>query len=350
MSNYSIPTALTNVSAVAVSAISADSTLTTGDNLNQSVWAGVGAFARGKPFTALKITKSNFLDVLGAPIHPAAGAQFEPIRHVYEAVQETDGYVVRVVADDAKYPVITFSYADGVITHTTSALAYGTKVELTGSQFLAVYIDDGDPSTARHITFSPDSASTTRFKLKLTETNSLGVTSTLETTVVSFGTDDADSMGRACYIESALEARSAYMLAVCDAAAAADIPFTATDAIAFAGGTNGTQSTITDTQYAKAMTALSNANVNYTHVLGLGCYSSATHKLLADLVLDRRIEGFIDFKGTLTYAEALAASADSGLVTTNNTSINLYHFPFTHKDQWTSGRVNVGLSGAAYAA
>ncbi|QCR38737.1 hypothetical protein [Nissabacter sp. SGAir0207] len=350
MSNYSIPSAMTNVSAVAVSAINADSTVTVGDNLGQSLWAGVGAFARGKPFTALKITKSNYLDVLGQPIHPASGSQFEPIRHVYEAVQETDGYAVRVVADDAKFPVIIFSKADGDISHSTTALTYGTEVELTGNQFLALYVNDGDPSTNRHVTFKADPNSSTRFELKLAETNSLGVTSTLETTVISFGTEDTDSMGRPCYIETALEARSGYLMATCDAQAAAGVAFTATEAIAFAGGTNGNQANISEAQYSKAVTALSNANVNYTHVLGLGCYSLATQKLLADLVNDRRIEGFFDLKGNLTYAEALTAAEDSGLKTANNNACALYHFPFTHKDQWTSGRVNVGLSGTAYAS
>lgn len=355
MSQYSIPFSLTNVSAVAVSEINADSTLSTGDNLAQSIWAGVGTFARGKPFTALSVTKANYLNVLGDAIHPSAGAQFESIRHVYEAVQQTNGYVVRVVADDAKFPVIIFSYekdSDGnyTISQTTTALTYGSDVELTDNQFLAVYVNDGDPSTKRAITFEADSSATGRFNLKLTETDSLGTTSTLETVSVSFDTEGVDAMSRANYIETALESRSGYLLAVCDATAAAEISFAATSAITFVGGTNGNQSNITDAQYAKAITALSNANVNYTAVLGLGCYSSASLTLLADICKDRRIDGFFDLKSTLTYAEALTAASDSGLVGTDYNSVCLYHFPFTHKDKWTTGRVAVGLSGTAYAA
>ena len=355
MSQYSIPFSLTNVSAVAVSDINADSTLSTGDNLAQSIWAGVGAFARGKPFTALPISKANYLDVLGDAIHPSVGSQFEAIRHVYEAVQQTNGYVVRVVPDDAKFPVIIFSYEKDstgktVISHTTTALTYGADIKLTDGQFLAVYVNDGDPSTKRAITFVADSSATGRFNLKLTQTDSLGTTTTLETVSISLDTEGVDAMGRANYIETALESRSSYLAAVCDATAASALTFEATSALSFVGGTNGDQSSISDAQYSKAITALSNANVNYTAVLGLGCYSQASMTLLADICKDRRIDGFFDLKPTLTYAEALTGAADSGLVGTDYNSVCLYHFPFTHKDKWTTGRVAVGLSGTAYAA
>ncbi|HHA1396859.1 TPA: hypothetical protein ACOEOW_003837 [Enterobacter hormaechei subsp. xiangfangensis] len=354
-SNYSIPFSLTNVSAVAVSEINADNTLTTGDNLAQSIWAGVGTFARGKPFTVLSVSKSNYLDVLGDAIHPSVGSQFESIRHVYEAVQQTNGQVVRVAADDAKYPVIIFSYEKDssghyTISTTETALTYGTEVELTNGQFLAVYVNDGDPSTKRAITFVDDISAAGRFNLKLTETDSLGTTTTLETVSVSFDTEGVDAMGRANYIETALESRSGYLLATCDSTIAQAVGFKATSALPFVGGTNGDQSKISDAQYIKAIEVLSNANVNYTAVLGLGCYSTVAMGLLADICKDRRIDGFLDLKPTLTYAEALTAADDCGLVGTDYDSVSLYHFPFTHKDKWTTGRVAVGLSGTAYAA
>ncbi|WP_147200779.1 hypothetical protein [Pantoea sp. CCBC3-3-1] len=355
MSQYSIPFSLTNVSAVAISDINADSTLTTGSTLNQSIWSGVGTFARGKPFTPLKITKANYLDVLGDAIHPSVGSQFEPMRHVYEAVQQTDGYVFRVVPEDAKFPLVIFSYEKDssgkyTISYSTSALAYGADIELTEGQFLAVYVDDGDPSTTRHITFVADPSDATRFNLKLTQTNKLGVTTTLEIVSVSFDTEGVDAMGRPNYIETALESRSGYLRALCDAAVAPLVGFTATTALAFTGGTNGTQNTISDGQYTTAIEALSNANVNYTAVLGLGCYNSVAIGLLADICKDRRVDGYFDLKPTLTYAEAVTAAGDIGLVGTDYNSLCLYHFPYTHKDKWTTGRVAVGLSGTAYAA
>ncbi|ELT4224906.1 hypothetical protein R8196_005619, partial [Escherichia coli] len=108
MSQYSIQQSLGNASGVAVSPINADATLSTGVALNSSLWAGIGVFARGKPFTVLAVTESNYKDVLGEPLKPSSGSQFEPIRHVYEAIQQTSGYVVRAVPDDAKFPIIMF--------------------------------------------------------------------------------------------------------------------------------------------------------------------------------------------------------------------------------------------------
>ena len=73
MSQYSIQQSLGNASGVAVSPINADATLSTGVVLNSSLWAGIGVFARGKPFTVLAVTESNYEDVLGEPLKPSSG-------------------------------------------------------------------------------------------------------------------------------------------------------------------------------------------------------------------------------------------------------------------------------------
>ncbi|HAJ2918619.1 TPA: hypothetical protein ACROPL_005131, partial [Escherichia coli] len=75
MSQYSIQQSLGNASGVAVSPINADATLSTGVALNSSLWAGIGVFARGKPFTVLAVTESNYEDVLGEPLKPSSGSQ-----------------------------------------------------------------------------------------------------------------------------------------------------------------------------------------------------------------------------------------------------------------------------------
>lgn len=354
-SNYSIPFTLTNVSAVAVAAIDASKTATVGSNLNQSLWAGVGTFARGKPFKALKITKSNYLDVLGDPIRPQEGSHFEPIRHVHEAVQITDGYVVRVVPEDAKFPVITFtteSASTGVknAVPAKTALTYSEKVALEDGQFLAIYPVDGDPSANRSISFTPDKSNTNRFNLVLTETSKLGTVTVLESIVVSLSIDETDAMGRPCFITTALESRSNYLGATCDYTIAGNVDLSNVTKVLFEGGTNGDQTSITDEQYAKAIAVLSNANVNYTAVLGLGCYSEPSYALLGDICQDRRIDGFFDLKPTLTYAEALTEIESTGLVGVDYVSCAMYHFPFTCKDKWSQSRVAYGLSGAAYAA
>lgn len=352
MSQYSIPFEMTQVAQVAVAAIDASATLTNGTNLASSLFAGIVVSQKGTPFQVLALTKSNYLNVLGDPIKPSAGACFEPIRQIHEAIQQTDGYVVRVVAEDAKRPVILFSKENSVVTATYGAVAFDTDIELTGTQFLAIYVNDGDPcnATTRAIAFSVNSSDESMFDLKLTQTTTLGVTSTLETITISFNEDDIDDMGRVAYIESAMESRSGYLRSVCDPVKAQAAGFAAMSAMTFTGGTNGDQNNISEAQYQKAIAALNNAPVNYTGVCSFGIYDANLITLLADICNDRRIDGFFDLKPSLTYAEALAAAADMEIVSTDYTSCCLYHLPYTCKDKWTGSKVSFGLSGCAYAA
>jgi hypothetical protein len=353
MSQYSIPFEMTQVAQVVVAAIDASATVTSGTNLASSLFAGIVVTQKGAPFQVLTITKSNYQDVLGVPIKPSVGSCFEPMRHVYEALQQTDGYVVRVVPADAKRPVIYFS-ADsaGKITATYGAVAFDADIELDSDQFLAIYVYDGDPcnTTTRAITFTANSSDSSLFDLKLTQTTTLGVTTTLQTITVGFDEDDVDDMGRVAYVEDALEARSSYLRAVCDADAAQAAGFTAMSAMTFTGGTNGNQNNISTAMYEKAIKVLNNADVNFTAVCGFGVYDSSLITELADICNDRRIDGFFDLKPSLTYAEALEAAAALEIYSTDYTSCCLYHLPYTCKDKWTTSKVSFGLSGCAYAA
>ncbi|EPA7380537.1 hypothetical protein [Escherichia coli] len=352
MSQYSIQQSLGNASGVAVSPINADATLSTGVALNSSLWAGIGVFARGKPFTVLAVTESNYEDVLGEPLKPSSGSQFEPIRHVYEAIQQTSGYVVRAVPDDAKFPIIMFDES-GEPAYT--ALPYGSEIELDSGEAFAIYVDDGDPciSPTHELTIetaTADSAGNEHFLLKLTQTTSLGVVTTLETHTVSLVEEAKDDMGRLCYLPTALEARSKYLRAVVNEDLISTAKVTNKKSLAFTGGTNGDQSKISTAAYLRAVKVLNNAPYMYTAVLGLGCYDNAAITALGKICADRLIDGFFDVKPTLTYTEAISAVEDTGLLGTDYVSCAVYHFPFSCKDKWTQSRVVFGLSGAAYAA
>lgn len=352
MSQYSIQQSLGNASGVAVSPINADATLSTGVALNSSLWAGIGVFARGKPFTVLAVTESNYEDVLGEPLKPSSGSQFEPIRHVYEAIQQTSGYVVRAVPDDAKFPIIMFDESGEPA---YSALPYGSEIELDSGEAFAIYVDDGDPciSPTRELTIetaTADSAGNERFLLKLTQTTSLGVVTTLETHTVSLAEEAKDDMGRLCYLPTALEARSKYLRAVVNEELISTAKVTNKKSLAFTGGTNGDQSKISTAAYLRAVKVLNNAPYMYTAVLGLGCYDNAAITALGKICADRLIDGFFDVKPTLTYTEAISAVEDTGLLGTDYVSCAVYHYPFSCKDKWTQSRVVFGLSGVAYAA
>ncbi len=101
----------------------------------------------------LRVTESNYEDVLGEPLKPSSGSQFEPIRHVYEAIQQTSGYVVRAVPDDAKFPIIMFDES-GRTGLQCVAIRFCLKLNLIAAKPLAIYVDDGDPciSPTRELT------------------------------------------------------------------------------------------------------------------------------------------------------------------------------------------------------
>ncbi|MEL2303039.1 hypothetical protein AAER91_28525, partial [Klebsiella pneumoniae] len=82
-----------------------------------------------------------------------------------------------------------------------TALPYGSEIELDSGEAFAIYVDDGDPciSPTRELTIetaTADSAGNERFLLKLTQTTSLGVVTTLETHTVSLVEEAKDDMGR----------------------------------------------------------------------------------------------------------------------------------------------------------
>lgn len=100
-----IPLAVGQAAAVAILPPNADSTYSNSVG-GMSVFAGLVLSKRGKPNSVLELTKDNYLDVLGAAIHPHEGASFESIRHVTQALSGGKGYVVRVVPKSMRIPMI----------------------------------------------------------------------------------------------------------------------------------------------------------------------------------------------------------------------------------------------------
>lgn len=72
----------------------------------QAVFAGLVVAKRGRPYTVLSLNSDNLTSVLGEPIHPRTGNNFEPIRHLKQATTGGRGYAVRVVPFDMRIPVI----------------------------------------------------------------------------------------------------------------------------------------------------------------------------------------------------------------------------------------------------
>ncbi|MGL5431763.1 MAG: hypothetical protein ACRDBJ_02685, partial [Plesiomonas shigelloides] len=229
-----IPFAMSNVSEVVIGAIDASATLSAGGSGGASVFAGVVISAKGAPFELLSLTKSGYKRALGKPFHPSMGAIAEPMRHVAEAVEFGDGYVVRVVPQDAKYPYLTVKKtpapqqpakveskkqkadeadaAEGsevakaaaplLDTVTASSAPYGTDVTMPEGALLGLHVVDGDPSTNRFVTMTAADAERFgegMFHLIVSETNELGFEDELENILVSMKVDAVNDLGAPAY-------------------------------------------------------------------------------------------------------------------------------------------------------
>lgn len=402
-----IPFSQSNVSAVSIARVNAENTTILNSGGNSSVFAGIVVCEKGNPYEILNINSNNLYSKLGSPLHPTAGICAEPMRHLEEAVTGGEGYVVRVTPDNAKFPFIrwigpasvqgTVRATDSAPTDSTAAksdtevaeqsdvaategttkkvkssgnlkataspyqtgagaMPFGSdpSTEFSANDVVMLYVIDGNPSTNRHVRFTADPANAKRLILTLTETNSLGVVTTLDTYTVSLFTDVTDDYGSPAWIETQLENKSKYLRAIAranptgafkDATArlAAD-----TGPKDFIGGTAGDMNNISADSYEKALTVLRNSPVFFSAILGLGCYDRSVLNSLSEIARNRRIDAFFDIDPRLSYADALNKSDEYGF--NDHEHIAFYHFPYTYRDKTSRATTVAGLSGTAFRA
>lgn len=346
-----IPFAVSQVAQVAIQAINASATISAGGTGGLSTFCGVVVSEYGKPFELLRVTKENWKRVLGTPYHPSAGVIADPLRQLADAVNGGDGYVVRVVAKEARLPVVTVGWktTEGngqVVGATSSSQAFDTPISLGKLDLFAIYPKDGNVSV-RSVDIQPMANKKGSFTLTLTATDKFGVEYVAEEHEVSFDMDATDDMGAPTHIESRLQSRSS-ALAVVVAPEADFSAFIGVKKFKLEGGTLGDQTKISADQYSKAIGVLRSAMVGFTAVLGLGVYDQAVIGELGKLAESRRIDAFADIPPSKTYTEALAFMKS---MNTNNHRLCMYHFPYSAKDPHFNGaRAVWGLSGVAFTA
>lgn len=352
-----IPFTMSNVAQVAVQAVDASATLSAGGTGSTSVFAGVVVSEYGQPFEVIHINGDNWQTKLGAPYHPSQGKIAEPLRHIADAVKGGEGYVVRVVDEAAKFPLLTVSTLGTIVVNgeeppvytpavpVASAQAYATPYTLGDTALFSIYPKDGNVS-GRSVEIEAMPKKPGSFELTLTAVDKFGVEYVIERHEVSFAVDAVDDMGTPTYILTRLESRST-ALAISIDPDADFTQFAGMAKTAFAGGTLGDQKAITAAQYQKALAVLGNALVGYTALLGLGCYDPDVIVAIGELASARRIDSFCDIPPSNSYAEALTFAMD---LNANNGDLCLYHFPYSARDPHSGGRAVWGLSGVAFAA
>lgn len=356
-----IPFALSQVAQVAIQAINASATLSAGGTGGLSAFGGVVVSEYGQPFELLSVNKENWKRILGTPYHPSLGTIADPMRQLGDAINGGAGYVVRVVAADAKYPVATVNkpvqkvkageavnpkVGEAKSVAVVSTQSYGTPLKLADTAMFAIYPKDGNVS-GRSIEIAPITAKPGSFTLTLTDTDKFGVEFMVEEHEVSFDFESTDDMGAPTYIESRLQSRSS-ALAVSVAPGADFTSFTGMAKATLVGGTLGDQTKIASEQYKKALAILRSSLVGITAVLGLGVYDADLIAELGKVAEGRRIDAFADVPPTKSHAEALEFMKGMNI---NNHRLCMYHFPYIAKDPHFSGaRAVWGISGIAFMA
>ncbi|MEC6832964.1 hypothetical protein VXS06_14450 [Photobacterium toruni] len=345
----SIPFTQSNVAEVAVAPINADATLSAGGAGNRLIFAGLTISSKGKPFEVLSVNSDNYKALLGKVYHPSLGKVSEPLRHISDAVKGGNGLVVRVVPDDAKYPVLKLATVTKGKTATlaTSAQPFGMSVELGESEKLAFFIEDGAVSDNRALEIKQadaDMYGAGMFEVLVYETDLTGFETVLEKHIVSTNPEALNDMGLPAYICTVLESQSKTIRAVI-AHDLTELPIVAKTK--FVGGTEGNIKSISSGQYDKALAVLKATVTQFTHILGLGCYEPAVIKSLINIANGRRVSGFFDLDPRLSYEQAVQAKIDLSI---GDERACFYHMPFSCVDPTYRCRSVWGLSGIIFTA
>lgn len=308
---------------------------------------GIGACVvespKGTVGRAMFVTDATWQGMLGKPFHPREGTKAEGLRHLADAAKDCQGVqVVRVLAEDAKFPSISF-LDDGTVTK--DAHAYGTSLSVGDGVLMTVFPKDGDPSIKRKLNIASVDADTGRVTLELLEKDSSGVDQVVERLVFGFDPDDVDDMGVTAYVEAVFENQSTRLeVAVNTAATMAGLAVTATP-LGFEGGTNGGEPTAQD--YIKAWNTFRDMRIDLTYLFAAGNYDPLVIGNMVEIADGRHAQFYFDAPPSLRNDAAIEWLKEAGLESRQG---SCYHGAYSFTDPFYGGRAVWGYSGAAAAS
>ncbi|MDE9494762.1 phage tail protein [Xenorhabdus bovienii] len=349
-----IPFSIGQAPGVAIMPPNADATFTNATG-NSSVFAGVVVAKRGKPNTVQLVTPDTLQKVLGEPIHPHSGKHFEPYRHVYQALNGGNGYVVRVEPLGMKIPMLqmvsTFTGGQDPIPilHATN-FSPDDEIKTPSNAYFDIYVNDGDASTNRTLSMIPVKGNYGMYSLILKQVDNLGNKITLDTIQVSFDPEATDDMGQPAFLPIALENNTHRLRAIPgkDIKVFERMHFDGFENEPFVGGSDGNTNDIPHSAYLNAVSALRASMVNYTAILSLGCDNSTGLSELAKLANEVRVDMFYDLKPSSIPSSAIEEAKSHGFG--DYAHICRYHFPYSCRDPFSGAQVVYGLSGDAFTA
>lgn len=307
---------------------------------------------KGQPFRATYVTDSNWRREFGKPFHPREGTKAEGLRHLNDATKDCQGVqVVRVLADDAKYPSLTLQ-DDG--TFVPGDHAYGTDITVDAGALMAIFPKDGDPSQKRKLHVKTVDTKKQRITIELQEPDSAGDYRAVETLTFGLDPDDVDDMGAPAYVEAVFENQSTRLsVELGDDATIADFteftdptsPGDPSEPTLFEGGTNGSEPTPED--YKKAWDVFRDMRVNVNFMFAAGCYETTVLGNAFEIADGRHIQFFFDAPVYKRNEDAIAWLEEAAL---QSRQANCYHGAYSFSDPFYGGRAQWGYSGAVAAS
>ena len=361
-----------------------------------SIGATAVMASKGKPFTVIKVRAATVEKLLGKPL-PKKAVGAEGLRQLNDALKELlYCNVVRVVADDYRFPSLTFDMA-GV--DTAAAHPHNTVLSIGAGNLLQVWPIDGDPSTNRSFeitnvvtdegawvagvyaindvvtvaggrlicvapTLLADGAPTlavptakwrvyngefdNRFTINFYDKDKDGTEYVLESYLVGLDPEDTSDMGTPAYIETVLEQQSERFRANYDEAtdwATALVGIKAVGKVAFTGGTNGTDPESAD--WKAAWDIFRNETFEAKHMFAAGNYDADVLSNMLDIADKRRVAAYFDVSPALTHDQAITWIKGTGLASRN---ARVTYSPISANDPTYGGAMVWGASGEKVAA
>lgn len=307
-----------------------------------SVAGTVVVASRGPVGRAVQVRNENWEAIFGKPLPRSYGEGFEGLRHVGEAAENCQYLqVVRVVANDYRYPSITIN-DDG--TTTTGAHAHGTVIVPAAGALMSIFIKDGDPSTDRKIEIGNIDPVKNRFTVTLYGKDAANEDVAIERYTVSFDENARDDMGAPAFIESVLDQRSERLgVVLADSPDIADLQTVAP--IAFTGGTNGSEPTTTD--WVAAWDLFRDDRVFVNMLFAAGNYDTVVLGNIAEIAKGRYTQWFFDCPPYLKHDDAIAWLKDAGIQGRQGVAV---YGAYSATDPYYGGSTVWGFSGAAAGA
>ena len=313
-----------------------------------SVAGTVVVASRGPVGRAVQVRNDNWEDIFGKPLPRSFGDGFEGLRHVGDAAKQCQYLqVVRVVAEDYRYPSITLN-DDGTLNK--GAHAHGTAIVPGNDALLSIFIKDGDPSTDRKLEISDVDTIKNRFTVTLYGKDAANEDVAIERYVVSLDENARDDMGAPAFIESVLDQRSERLGVVLG-----DAPTTATLATAaaigfaaptpFTGGTNGGEPLTTD--WTAAWDLFRDDRLFVNMLFAAGNYDTVVLGNIAEIAKGRYVQWFFDCPPYLKHDDAIDWLKTAGIQGRQGVAV---YGAYSAIDPYYGGSTVWGFSGAAAAA